>query len=164
VDLCDVIRDVVQIFEEQIREKKIRLKAEVPARSIVLAEKGVLTNQVVANVVSNAIKFSRINGEIVIFSENHGSAIHLLIEDHGVGIERDKVERILNSSELISTRGTSKEGGSGMGVILVREYMKTFNGEVSLRSVHESESRQCGTVVTLKFPVAVTAPKLHARA
>ena len=120
-----------------------------------MADRAALTNQVVFNIISNAIKYSRPNGEIFITCEQDRKEVRLCIKDHGTGIDKDRIQPIFFSQELISTRGTFYEAGSGMGTSLAREYMKMFRGEIMVDSVHELVSAQSGTVVTLCFPRAV---------
>jgi signal transduction histidine kinase len=152
VDLNEVVTEVMQFFEEPIQEKKLQLSAQIPERICVKADKGVLANQVLSNILSNAIKYSRMSGEIKIECNQSVDCIDLHIKDFGVGITNEDIQKAFFSNQLISTRGTSAEVGSGMGASLAREYMKLFKGELLVDSIHESTSPHSGTTVTLRFP------------
>ena len=152
VDLHQAVRDVAQFYEEAFRGKRIDLHIEIPTKTIVKAERSILTNQVLSNLLSNAIKFSRKNGRITISAGVGRDFVSLSVRDQGIGIKKADIARIFFSDTLVSTTGTANEAGMGLGTTLVREYMRKFHGEVVVESVHESESEDSGTVVTLKFP------------
>lgn len=152
VDLHEVVHDVIGFFEEHLEGKEIAVHVKVPSQTFVKAEKSVLANQVLSNLVSNSIKFCHKKGQISIRLDQAADHIALVVEDNGIGIKAKDIARIFHSSELVSSSGTAREKGTGMGASLAREYMKMFNGDIQVSSTHESEGMPSGTKVRLIFP------------
>ena len=102
------------------------------------------------NLVSNAIKFSHPGGTVTISSQidESGRCIAVKISDDGVGIEPERLAQIQQATDLDSSQGTSGEKGSGLGLMLCREFADRCGAKFELRSKPGQ-----GTSVTLHFPV-----------
>jgi signal transduction histidine kinase len=100
---------------------------------------------IIRNLVSNAIKFTPAKGEIRVTSNVEGECITIRVSDTGVGMSEEKKEELFKKS-VESTGGTSNEKGSGIGLMLIKEFMDKHKGEIEIDSTPGK-----GTVVTLKF-------------
>ncbi|MEZ0392422.1 MAG: 7TM diverse intracellular signaling domain-containing protein, partial [Pseudobdellovibrionaceae bacterium] len=152
LDLHEVVNEIVSFYEDQFQSKGLRVHTDVPEKSLIMADRTALANQVLSNLIANSIKFSYPESEIRIFLEEKAEMRTLKIQDHGCGIPADNIKRIFYSEEVISRAGTIKERGSGIGTSLVKDYMKIFNGQIEVESVHESVSSRSGTLISLHFP------------
>lgn len=154
--LSDVASEIFHFFEDKLNEKKIKFVIEIENAELeVMADRTALINQVVANLVSNSIKFSNSEKSIYFKAFKQNSHVHLQIKDEGVGINPKDIENIFFTNNIVSSKGTAKEEGTGLGTSLVREYIAIFNGTLLVESVLDSasETEPCGTTVTLIFPI-----------
>ncbi len=86
------------------------------------------------NIISNAIKFSFADGEVVIYSEQKEACIEIKIRDEGIGIEEEDIFRLFKIEENTKDIGNSPEKGTGLGLILCRELAEKINAELSVVS------------------------------
>ena len=103
---------------------------------------------VIRNLLSNAIKFSNDNDIIVIEFSKTAQDFIFTIEDNGIGMTDAYRKKILSLTETTVQKGTRNEKGSGLGLILSNEFIKTHNGELSIES---QEGK--GTIVTFTLPL-----------
>lgn len=154
VELLEVLHEVVSFYEDRTVQKSLKVDIQVPAGTFIMADRTALANQVLSNLISNAVKFSYPQSKICIRLENQSQWSVLRIEDKGCGIPEENINRIFFSDEILSQPGTIRERGSGLGCSLVQQYMKIFNGRIEVISVHESKSKDSGTTICLYFPRA----------
>lgn len=152
VDLHEVAEDAVSFYEDRLKEKNLRVHIQIPEKSFVLADKTAVTNQIISNLLSNSVKFSHADSEILISVECLQSQLVLRIQDFGVGIVASDINRVFFTKEILSQSGTMHETGSGLGTSLVKDYMEIFNGKIEVKSTHQSASKHSGTTVSLYFP------------
>lgn len=138
-------------FESRLEEKHIKVKFENSAShdALVAAEENTLTEHVFANVLSNAIKFSYENSEIIIKVSELGGIIKVEFQDFGMGIDQERLEKRL----LHSTEGTKGELGSGFGVMVMGYFLRKFGASYLIQS--EGLGLGTTTVISLrkaKFP------------
>lgn len=113
----------------------------------VFADKKMLTS-VLQNLISNSIKFTRPGGEIRISAIKDNELVRVSICDNGVGIEAKRLQDLFKIDKQTSTDGTSKEKGTGLGLILCKEFVEKCGGNITV----ESEIGK-GTVFTFTMPV-----------
>ena len=82
----------------------------------------------------NAIKFSFPGGKIRITSKNEAEACTLTVSDDGIGIQPEIQEKLFNSNEVVSSPGTTGESGSGLGLVICKEFMDRNNGSIVVES------------------------------
>ena len=119
-------------FRYQAERKGIRLLNEVPD-SLQLAADPVLFGQVIQNLVSNAIKFSRRGGTVRLFVPPDHPAT-LAVQDQGVGIDPKRLPDLFRSEVQTSTVGTAGERGTGMGLPLSRDIVAAHGGTLRVES------------------------------
>lgn len=161
VNLREVILDMLHFYEDQLQSKDLKVEVEVEADAFVLADRSALANQVISNILSNSIKFSKQDGFISIRLYALENQYRMSIEDRGIGIPKEQIQKIFFSDNHISTQGTHFERGSGIGCSLIREYMKLFNGSLEVESntaqgIVSPSDFLTGTKITLIFPRANT--------
>ncbi len=99
--------------------------------------------------LNNARKFTPRGGEISISAKTDRESVIICLEDNGVGIDAKNLHSIFEIKERRTTAGTEKEKGTGLGLILVKEFIQLNNGSISI----ESEAEK-GTRLLITLPVA----------
>lgn len=142
-----VIKDVIDVLNEQAKSKEIDLIYEGP-KAVPASFDPDLMNIVFRNLISNAIKFSNPGSEVKVKVISNLEGTKISIEDQGVGMSQDEINSILsNSGKLESKPGTKNEKGTGLGLVIVREFVAMNQGKLFI----ESESGQ-GTRFIIQFP------------
>jgi signal transduction histidine kinase len=162
VDLCTVFHDAERMVQEKLSRKRITLRrTDWPEHAVVLAEPRMLRLTIIANALSNAVKFSSSGGFIDVSLRREGDTMVLRIRDHGVGIPREMREAFARSGRIQSRPGTMNEEGTGFGMMLMRDFTKAMRGEFRLESrTAEESAADHGTTIEIRLPVAVTADHL----
>lgn len=119
----DILEDIAHIFSLVAEVKNIKLvftKVEGDALARIDVD---MIKTVMRNLLSNAIKFSYPDSEILIFSDTSDGFINIHIKDSGIGISIDNQKKLFNLENSFTTFGTSNEEGSGLGLILVKDFI-----------------------------------------
>ena len=90
------------------------------------------------NLISNALKFTPPGGEVTISVEDRGDDVKVTVADSGVGMDEDKLKSLFRIDEAQSENGTDGEQGTGLGLILCKEFVDMHNGTISVTSQLES--------------------------
>jgi len=128
-----VLVDIIQLLDNLVKEKNITITYLISDSFIVFADKNML-NTVLRNLLSNAIKFTHKNGLIVVSAERIANEIEISVQDNGVGISSSVVDKLFSTSDKISTLGTDSEIGTGLGLILCKEFVTKHNGKIWVES------------------------------
>ncbi len=133
------------LFKKNIEEKTLQIDNFVGNRTEVYADKNMVAT-VLRNVLSNAIKFTPIEGTIEINDAQDDQYIYINVIDNGVGMSKNLQEKLFKIEETISTRGTSGEKGHGLGLIICKELVDLHKGDIIVKSAPGK-----GTTVTIKL-------------
>ncbi len=131
--LSEVIEEILSFYKENARIKNIHLLNHVDRDLIVYADRDLLSS-VIRNLISNAIKFTGRNGYVKIEAKRTNGFIRVSVEDNGIGISEDKLDKLFELASATSTKGTENEEGSGLGLILCREFIEKSGGEIWVQS------------------------------
>ncbi len=145
-NLSVLVDENKKLLENLSQKKNITIHSNLPDELDVYADRNMI-NSVIQNIIVNSIKFTSFGGRIEIQSRQEGKFIHLEISDNGVGIPEDKISKLFKVHTNISTPGTDSEKGTGLGLILCREFVEKNGGSISIRSM-EGE----GTVILISIP------------
>lgn len=131
IDLYDVSVRTLSLFESQIESKNLKIKNSLEKNSFVFADNHML-NSIFKNIISNAIKYSKLNGSINISSilNNDNHTYTVIIEDRGIGISQDFLSTIFNIDSKHITVGTDNEKGTGIGLVLCKEFIEKNGGRI----------------------------------
>ena len=150
--LGEIFKEVVNLFESRLSEKSINLTIEIWQENI-FAESHSLVHNVLANIISNAIKFSPIGGTIHLTSyaqDNWLTGIE--IRDAGIGIPPAILEKIFSVHEQTSRTGTAGERGTGYGLPTVKKFVELYGGSIEVSSNINAAKGPTGTVFRLLIP------------
>ena len=133
-DIQELIKENVSLLNSQAASKHITLKHEGSGQSEkVFADKKMIST-VLRNLISNAIKFTYPNGNVRIKTSRQNVYFKVEIEDDGTGMTRDEINKIFNIGEKYKKTGTSNEKGTGLGLILVKEFVEKNGGTLEVDS------------------------------
>ncbi|MFA5519225.1 MAG: PAS domain-containing protein, partial [Spirochaetota bacterium] len=146
ISLSPLIRENIQLFSGMAKDKEIKIISKIEEDICLIADSNIL-RFILRNLISNAIKFSYRKGivEIDVHVDEANKAV-ISISDNGKGIENDRIDLLLASSQINSTMGTENEKGSGLGLILCSDFVKKIDGEINIES-----KKYKGTTVTIKL-------------
>lgn len=121
-------------------------------RYYVEAEPVAVVFSVIANILSNAIKFSLENGKIDIsIKEIEGKKIAIVIRDYGIGMPANILENLFDPVAHTTRQGTNGEKGTGFGMPIAKIFMEKFNGDIKVKSYEGEDSEVSGTEFMLIF-------------
>lgn len=131
LDLHDICIKTLSQFETQIANKNLKIKNSLDPNSYVFADNHML-NSIFKNIISNAIKYSKTNGSINISSilNPENQTYTVIIEDRGIGIGQDFLSTIFNIDSKHITAGTNDEKGTGIGLVLCKEFVEKNGGRI----------------------------------
>jgi two-component system sensor histidine kinase/response regulator len=147
VDLAGTIAEVSRLLRLQADAKKIRVTVSGDNPVSAFADKDMIS-LIVRNLLSNAIKYTPENGEIKIAAQKTPLGVELFVRDSGMGIDPEALEKILSNS-FYSTKGTAGESGTGLGLMLCREFAIRNGGELQIESLPGK-----GSLFTVKLPAS----------
>lgn len=149
-DLYEDLNSILTILSFNAENKKINIENKINPPIEVFADQNMI-HSVLLNLISNAIKFTNENGTIVIFSEDQNDSIKICIKDNGVGIPDEIKDKLFIIEEMTSSRGTKKEKGSGLGLLLCKEMIEKNGGVITFESKLNEGSTFCFTIPKAKY-------------
>ncbi len=132
-DMVACINKITLLFDELAGQKSIAIKNILPHKAIVFADNAMIST-VVRNLISNAVKFTVPGGEIIVSAMEKQNEIIFSVSDSGVGISKSSIEKLFRIDQSYSTTGTNKETGTGLGLILCKEFVEKNNGVIWVES------------------------------
>jgi len=141
ITLNPEILNIQKLFEENISLlSKTATNKEISIEYVTLdnvtawADKNTV-NTVIRNLMSNALKFTPRKGSVSIFANSYKDALEIGIRDTGVGMTAEQIQKVFDISTKHSTPGTEHEKGTGLGLILCKEFVEKNGGELNIESV-----------------------------
>jgi signal transduction histidine kinase len=125
--------------------KGINVSTEISDSTSIQGDKFTLET-VIRNLINNAIKFTPKNGEVRICGKETESDVSILIKDNGVGMSNETLGKLFHIDENSSSLGTNNEKGTGLGLILCKEFVEMNNGVITVASKIGK-----GTIIKLSF-------------
>lgn len=144
--LRNLTDDVMKIYSTQTEGKGISLNNEISGNIKVYADQEILAT-VIRNLVSNGIKYTRKGGNITCSASEENGKVILKISDTGVGMSSKILEKLFRIENTFTTEGTSNEGGTGLGLVICKEFIETLGGTISVESIVGT-----GTTVFVTLP------------
>jgi len=150
VDLCQLAREVVELYEYVAEEKKVAVRTEPPQSPVTVPVDRTRMRQVLANLLDNAIKYTPAGGSVTISVRNEGGQALVTFRDTGIGITVEEQERIWE--RLYRGDKSRSERGLGLGLSLVKAVVEAHGGAVAV----SSQPNQ-GAEFTVRLPGKVAA-------
>ena len=135
VELSKMIDDAKSTLEEEIAEKSLRLSIEIaPSVPSTVVVDRLRTMQIIANILSNAVKFSHNKGSVTLQMTAKNEKLHINISDNGSGIADDLIEHLFDAFEQVEAYTAHKFGGAGLGLPMSRRLIEKMGGEIKVES------------------------------
>jgi two-component system phosphate regulon sensor histidine kinase PhoR len=142
-DLADLVREVTARFRAESAECGVSLSTELPGPIFISASRDQI-EQVVINLISNAIKYTSRGGNVSIAVANGGPMVSLSVTDTGIGIMQEDLPRIFERFYRVDKARSRQSGGTGLGLSIVKNIVEAHGGEVRVAS--EFNRGSCFTV------------------
>ncbi len=135
VDLSAVVREIMEIYQIPLNQKKIRVEVTIGENTIVHGDYNMIST-IIRNILGNAIKFSSSGDTITLIANDCGDkGYKISIADQGAGIPLDVQEKLFKLGANPSKQGTAGESGSGLGLIITKEMLAFNGGRLEVQSV-----------------------------
>lgn len=125
----ELIREVTELLSNAARHKSITIHCESIPKLTVKADKAMI-GAVLRNLISNAVKYTHQGGHIRISIDHRQNELVVSVRDNGIGIKRDVLEKLFRIDSNCSTMGTQNEKGTGLGLILCKEFVEKHHGKI----------------------------------
>jgi len=132
VNLTQLVSEVLQLLHLQAEAKRINIDNKANSPAFVFVDRDMI-NLVLRNLLSNAIKFTPEQGTIIIGMNHLSSYVEIYIQDSGMGISKEAMDKI-NENNFYTTKGTSSESGTGLGLMLCKEFLAKNGGQLLIES------------------------------
>ncbi|MBP7652191.1 response regulator [Candidatus Dependentiae bacterium] len=133
-NVISMLTKVFASMKQPAEKKNITLKLDIPEFRLFIQCDKEKIEQVIYNLVSNAIKFTSPNGEIVIGANKENSNIKVYVRDTGLGIKEDEMSNLFNEFQQLSSRPTAGESSTGLGLAISRRIINAHKGKLGVES------------------------------
>lgn len=133
LNLYDLINKKIEMSNLSAMKKNISITNNIDTGTMVFADDNMLRS-VVQNLITNAIKFTRTEGRIIVSSIEKDSFVEVSVQDTGIGINSEKSSDLFNFNAIYSTNGTDGEKGTGLGLPLCKEFVERNGGKIWVES------------------------------
>ena len=143
--IINEIIETIDILNYKLKEKNITLDLSIEEGMKVKYDKEIF-HIIIRNLLSNAIKFTNNNGIIKIYAENKNDILYICVQDNGIGMKASIVETLLSENGFYTSNGVNNEKGHGLGLTMVKDFVKILGGTFEIESEPEKGS-------TFKFSI-----------
>jgi len=133
VSVKSMITNTIDTLMINIENKNIKINMNVDEKTVVFVDENMMST-VIRNLLSNAIKFSHPEGAITIRCKSNSDFAEISVIDNGVGIRKEDQAKLFKIDQTVTTEGTSQEKGTGLGLILCKEFIDKNGGEINVDS------------------------------
>ncbi len=133
IELEKIVLKVISENKNQANDKKIEINFDISEKIFLNADKNMLKT-ILRNLLSNAVKFTNEKGKIVISAKKENKNVLISVSDTGIGIEKENFRKLWQISESYTRKGTKNETGTGLGLILCKEFVEKHNGKIWVES------------------------------
>ena len=146
INLAVLVRDVLPIFEQRLKEKGLTVSLEAPEKLPPVHGDAFKLEQVFVNLIDNAVKYTE-NGTITLSLQPTDGRITVQVRDTGIGIPKQDLPRIFERFYVVDKSRSRKFGGTGLGLSIVKHIVLLHNGAIDIQS-----TEGVGTSVTFTLP------------
>ncbi|WP_299434514.1 hybrid sensor histidine kinase/response regulator [uncultured Aquimarina sp.] len=133
VDVYEITQEVLSLFEERTKKKKLSLHNNIDPDYIIYADKNMLSF-VIRNLLANSVKYTLDEGSISIDAEFLIDSVKVSIKDNGIGMSSETLENLFKDKTVDTQTGTSGEMGTGLGLVLCKDLIEQNGGSISVKS------------------------------
>ncbi|WP_320005418.1 ATP-binding protein [Shiella aurantiaca] len=130
----ELLTEIIDGMEPLALEKRITLVRDFQAKDLCIYVDPTFFRQVIENVVSNALKYSPSESQVIIRSEEWHKKLAITVQDYGQGISPEELNKLFTKYQQLSSKPTGDEKSTGLGLAIVKKYVEAMNGHVEVRS------------------------------
>lgn len=148
-EMVDVEDAVTDVFDQEMGSainKNIELSKEIDPGLKIFVDR-ITLNIILRNLLINAIKFTPEKGKVELFAKEEHDNIRITVKDNGMGMSASDIAKIMQKTEAFSKKGTNHERGTGLGLVIVGEFMEMNKGRIEISSKIDK-----GSEFTVIFP------------
>ena len=165
VDAREFVMAAVDTTRPTAEARRIDLRPTLPSEPLFIWADPDRLQQVIWNLLSNALKFTPAGGRVEVTLATHGSRLEISVRDNGIGIRPEFLPHVFESFRQADSSSSRAHGGLGLGLAIVKRLVELHGGDVRA----ESEGEGCGTALTVTLPLlplagvdSVADPEPHA--
>lgn len=140
INLFDLLKEEIECLKTLAGQKQITISHSIDQKLNVSADLQ-MVKTILRNLISNAIKYTNNKGEISIQALENNQYVEVIVKDNGVGISSENQRKLFNVEAFHSTPGTKDEKGTGLGLLLCKEFVELHGGNIHLESEPDKGSR-----------------------
>ena len=137
-----LVSEAMAVVAPIAKNKTITLDWKVEGEINALLDKNMITS-VIQNIVTNAIKFTPKGGEVKVSASTESTKLKVVVSDTGVGMNEEQLSKLFRLDKASSSKGTDEETGTGLGLIIAREFIEKHNGQIWAESELGKGSKFC---------------------
>jgi PAS domain S-box-containing protein len=149
VDLVKIFNDSIEILRPFAAQKNISFETETTENSLIINGDATRIQQIIVNLVQNAVKFTEEGGKVGVYLSRHNDAARLTIKDSGIGISEELLPFIFERFRQADSSTKRAFSGLGLGLTIVRNFVELHNGTIKA----ESEGKGKGATFTVEIPL-----------
>lgn len=152
VTMDECFSEINDLFGDRFLNKNVKLTLvnKVPKDVVINVDKVTFIHSVASNIISNALKFSYPDSEVVVTAYEDKNQVHFDVQDYGVGMNEKSLSNLFEFESSFTTLGTQGERGTGFGMPLVKNYAEIFGGQVKAFSRQHADAS--GTRILVSLP------------
>lgn len=151
-ELRSLVKENIELFEIIAIEKNIKLRSDIKDEINLYADKNMIES-IIRNLISNALKFTHEKGEIIVTAAIKNKTAEICVCDNGIGMTENEIKNLFNLKKGMSREGTNKEKGTGLGLILCKEFVEKHGGKIRAES---SPNKGAKFIFTIPLQTAVS--------
>lgn len=147
INAGDLLKETLEFFYSNIKKRKLSLETNIAKDLYIDADREEI-RRVYTNLISNAIKYNKEEGKIIVQAERDDKYVKITIEDTGIGMKPEESERLFEEFFRAKNEHTRKISGTGLGTTILKKIVDEYNGQIFVTSEYEK-----GSTFTVKFPM-----------
>lgn len=149
LNLYSLVERVCEVISGNLHKKEIQFFNKTHVTHFIKADEDMIFSAV-QNLLSNAVKFSHSGGKVIVSSEQENGTILISIQDEGIGMDENLLSKLFKLEEKVSRRGTNDEAGTGLGLIIIKEFIEKHGGNIKVESQPNKGSKFIFTLPSAK--------------
>lgn len=133
IDMIPLIEEIAGFYQFRAVEKKVELINRASGSVMVQADKN-MVRTILRNLISNALKYTEVGGRVEVTIASENSWAEVSVRDTGTGMSKETVDKLFRPEQTFSMPGTNREKGTGLGLILCKEFVEKNGGTISVES------------------------------
>lgn len=133
LEINSIIDKTIHLLENIAKTKNINIRSEIEPKQFMVGDKNMLET-VFRNLISNAIKFTNTNGEVIVSMIKEKDRMVFSVQDNGIGIPAGKIANLFAINKRNTTSGTNDETGTGLGLMLCKDFIEKHGGQIWVKS------------------------------